>query len=103
MNEQELETRFVRAEKYWNASFHVLILSNKNYLQSLAVVRTTAGLVSKRELVNVRPGIALGSGAPSHQGDSLSRLMQIAPLVFIGLLTAAAMAAIFFVLPAFTR
>jgi len=103
VNEQELETRFVRAEKYWNASFHVLILSNKHYLQSLAVVRTTAGLVAKRELVNIRPGIAIGSGAPRHQADTQSRLMQIAPFVFIGALTAAAMAAIFLVLPAFTR
>jgi hypothetical protein len=76
VNEQEkVETRFARAETYWNASFQVMLSSNRHYLGSLAVVRTTAGLVSKRELVNVQPGI----------------------------LTATAMGAIFFVLPAVAR
>jgi hypothetical protein len=104
VNEQEkVETRFARAETYWNASFQVMLSSNRHYLGSLAVVRTTAGLVSKRELVNVQPGIALGPGAPRRQTDMQDLLMRIAPWAFIGILTAAAMGAIFFVLPAVAR
>lgn len=52
---ENLAARFDVAETLWRASVHVIVRPHSEYVQSSTLLRTTAGIVAKRDIVAVSP------------------------------------------------
>lgn len=84
MNDQEkTEQSFVYAEALWRASMHMVVKPDRGYVCSKALVRTSSGVVAKRDVVDVRPQIPSIHIARIPSRSLATRLRRIEPSIAV--------------------